>query len=171
MTEDLSSWDRLKAAPVALSEPEEPFRVIRVHADHKSLEWLQSTRIENIKVERWVLRLQEFHFVIEEITEDEKPVKAYVVLMMDYFTKAAEVCVAYSKQAVALYYGWFCRNGCCEFVKAEFKHQLQWLGIQHIHTSACHPAANGASCVRPVRAFSLASGSSIWVFLIPQLDS
>jgi hypothetical protein len=84
--------------------------------------------------------------------------------MIDYFTKAAEFYIVYSKHAVtvaeAVYYGWFCRYGCCEFVtsdngaefEAEFKHQLQRLGIQHIHTSACHPAANGA-VERLVRSF------------------
>lgn len=35
-----------------------------MHTDHKSLEWLQSTRFENNKVERWALRLQEFQFDI-----------------------------------------------------------------------------------------------------------
>jgi hypothetical protein len=99
-----------------------------------------------------------------KITEPERPVKAYVVLMIDYFTKAAEFYIVYSKHAVtvaeAVYYGWFCRYGCCEFVtsdngaefEAEFRHQLQRLGIQHIHTSACHPAANGA-VERLVRSF------------------
>jgi hypothetical protein len=99
-----------------------------------------------------------------KISEAERPVKAYVVLMIDYFTKAAEFHVVYSKHAVAvaeaLYYGWFCRYGCCEYVtsdngkefEAEFKHQLQRLGIKHIHTSACHPAANGA-VERLVRSF------------------
>jgi len=37
-------------------------RQFLVHTDHKSLEWLQSTRFDNNKVERWALRLQEFAF-------------------------------------------------------------------------------------------------------------
>jgi Integrase zinc binding domain len=99
-----------------------------------------------------------------KLSQPPKPVKAWVVLMIDYFTKAAEFYVVYSKEpqavAEAVYYGWFCRYGCCEFVTtdngsefmAEFKHQLQRLGIKHISTSACHPAANGA-VERLVRTF------------------
>jgi hypothetical protein len=85
----------------------------------------------------------------------ETPVKAYVVLMIDYFTKAAEFSIIYDKKpasvAKAFYYAWICRyfvpgwvtsdNGT-EF-ETEFVHLLARLGIQHVHTSACHPAANG----------------------------
>jgi hypothetical protein len=85
----------------------------------------------------------------------EKPIKAYVVLMIDYFTKAAEFAVVYDKLAPsvarAFYYSWICRyfvpshvtsdNGS-EF-DSEFKHLLARLGIKHVHTTACHPAANG----------------------------
>jgi len=39
-------------------------RQFLVHTDHKSLEWLQSTRFDNNKVERWALRLQEFAFAV-----------------------------------------------------------------------------------------------------------
>jgi len=37
-----------------------------------------------------------------KITDVKEPVKAYVVLMIDYFTKAAEFYVIYSKQPVAV---------------------------------------------------------------------
>jgi hypothetical protein len=86
----------------------------------------------------------------------EKPLKAHVVIMVDYFTKAAEFAVIYSKTpaavAKAFYYTWICRyfvpshvtsdNGT-EF-ETEFVHLLSRLGIKHVHTSAAHPAANGA---------------------------
>jgi hypothetical protein len=76
--------------------------------------------------------------------------------MVDYFTKAAEFAVVYDKTppsvAKAFYYTWICRyfvpshvtsdNGT-EF-EPDFIHLLQRLGIQHVHTSAVHPAANGA---------------------------
>jgi hypothetical protein len=43
----------------------------------------------------------------------EKPLKAWVVVMIDYFTKAAEFAVIYDKKpasvARALYYAWLCR--------------------------------------------------------------
>jgi len=85
----------------------------------------------------------------------KKPVKAWVVVMIDYFTKAAEFGVVYEKTpaavARAFYYNWICRyfvpshvtsdNGT-EF-EVEFEHLLARLGIKHVHTSACHPAANG----------------------------
>jgi hypothetical protein len=86
----------------------------------------------------------------------DKPLKAHVVVMVDYFTKAAEFAVIYDKSppavAKAFYYTWICRyfvpshvtsdNGA-EF-EAEFVHLLKRLGIVHIHTSAVHPAVNGA---------------------------
>lgn len=85
----------------------------------------------------------------------DKPIKAHVVLMIDYFTKAAEFAVVYDKKpasvAKAFYYSWVCRyfvpshvtsdNGA-EFA-TEFEHLLARLGIKHVHTTACHPAANG----------------------------
>jgi hypothetical protein len=85
----------------------------------------------------------------------KKPLKSWVVVMIDYFTKAAEFVVVYDKSAAsvarAFYYSWICRyfvpsrvtsdNGT-EF-EEEFKHLLARLGIKHINTSACHPAANG----------------------------
>lgn len=90
------------------------------------------------------------------ISIPETPLKAHVVVIVDYFTKAAEFAVIYDKSpasvAKAFYYAWVCRyfvpshvtsdNGA-EF-EAEFVHLLQRLGITHVHTSAVHPAANGA---------------------------
>lgn len=90
-----------------------------------------------------------------KIEMPKKPAKAWVVLMIDYFTKAAEFGVIYEKTPAAVarvfYYSWICRyfvpshvtsdNGT-EF-ETEFVHLLSRLGIKHIHTSACHPAANG----------------------------
>jgi hypothetical protein len=90
-----------------------------------------------------------------KLSMPEKPVKAFVVVIIDYFTKAAEFAVIYDKTpasvARAFYYAWICRyfvpshvtsdNGT-EF-ETEFVHLLARLGIEHVHTSACHPAANG----------------------------
>jgi RNase H-like domain found in reverse transcriptase/Integrase zinc binding domain/PHD-finger/Integrase core domain len=85
----------------------------------------------------------------------EKPIKAHVVLMIDYFTKAAEFAVVYDKLAVsvarAFYYSWICRYFVPSHVTSdngsefgtEFEHLLARLGIKHVHTTACHPAANG----------------------------
>lgn len=89
------------------------------------------------------------------ITMPEKPLKAHVVIMVDSFTKAAEFAVIYDKTpasvAKAFYYTWICRyfvpgyvtsdNGT-EF-ETDFVHLLKRLGIEHVHTSAAHPAANG----------------------------
>ena len=87
----------------------------------------------------------------------EKVFKAWVVVMIDYFTKAAEFAVIYDKTAAsvarAFYFSWICRyfvpshvtsdNGT-EF-EVQFGHLLARLGIKHVHTSACHPAANGVA--------------------------
>jgi transposase InsO family protein len=94
----------------------------------------------------------------------KKPVKAYVVLMIDYFTKAAEFAVIYDRAAAsvarAFHYSWLCRYFVPTYVtsdngsefQTEFVHLLARLGILHIHTSACHPAANGV-VERLVRSF------------------
>jgi len=98
------------------------------------------------------------------ITVPEKPLKAHVVLMVDYFTKAAEFAMVYDKTpaavAKAFYYTWICRyfvpshvtsdNGT-EF-DTDFAHLLARLGIRHIHTSAAHPASNG-TVERVVKSF------------------
>jgi hypothetical protein len=90
-----------------------------------------------------------------KLSMPEQPVKAFVVVMIDYFTKAAEFAVIYDKTpasvARAFYYTWICRYFVPGFVtsdngtefKTEFVHLLARLGIEHVHTSACHPAANG----------------------------
>jgi hypothetical protein len=90
------------------------------------------------------------------IVMPEKPLKAWVVLMVDYFTKAAEFAVVYEKTpaavAKAFYYTWICRYFVPAYVtsdngtefEVEFVHLLARLGIEHVHTSAAHPASNGA---------------------------
>ena len=91
-----------------------------------------------------------------QITWPKNPPKAWVVLMVDYFTKAAEFAVVYTKEpaavARAFYYSWVCRFFVPAFVTSdngtefnnEFVHLLKRLGVKHIHTSVAHPAANGA---------------------------
>ena len=126
------------------------------------------------------------HGKITELKPPAKPVKAHVVLMIDYFSKAAEFYVIYSKHAhqaaEAFYNGWLCRYGCPEFVTsdngtefdAEFAHMVARLGIKHVHTSACHPAANGA-VERLVRSFKDILRKFVndhpvhWVKAIPQV--
>ena len=91
-----------------------------------------------------------------QITWPKSPPKAWVVLMIDYFTKAAEFAVVYTKDpaavARAFYYSWVCRYFVPAYITSdngtefndEFVHLLKRLGITHIHTSVAHPAANGA---------------------------
>jgi hypothetical protein len=118
------------------------------------------------------------------ITRPDKPLKAHVVIMVDYFTKAAEFAVVYDKSAAAVakafYYSWICRyfvpshvtsdNGT-EF-ESEFEHMLARLGIHHIHTSAAHPASNGA-VERVVKSFKAMLNAHVnahpqhWVQSIP----
>jgi hypothetical protein len=90
----------------------------------------------------------------------DKPVKAHVVIMVDYFTKAAEFAIIYDKSAAAVakafYHSWICRYFVHAYVTSDngqefesvFVHLLSHMGVQHIHTSAAHPASNGAvECV------------------------
>jgi transposase InsO family protein len=75
--------------------------------------------------------------------------------MIDYFTKAAEFAVVYTKDpaavARAFYYSWVCTYSVPAYVTSdngtefneEFVHLLKRLGITHIHISVAHPAANG----------------------------
>jgi hypothetical protein len=90
-----------------------------------------------------------------KLSMPDKPAKAWVVVMIDYFTKAAEFAVIYDKKptsvAAAFYYAWICRYFVPGFVtsdngtefETEFVHLLARMGSQHVHTTACHPAANG----------------------------
>ena len=83
-------------------------------------------------------------------------VKAWIVVMVDYFTKVAEFVPVYSKEplqvAQAFYTGWVCRYGTPAHVTTDngkefatdFGHMLARLGVEHITTSVRHPAANGA---------------------------
>ena len=116
----------------------------------------------------------------------ESPQKAMVVLMIDYFTKAAEFSIISHKAArnvaTAVYNSWFCRYGVPEHLTSdngpefcgEFVHMLRRLGVQHIPISACHPASNGA-VERLVQTFKGILAKMIndhpehWVFMIPQL--
>lgn len=86
----------------------------------------------------------------------DKPLKAHVVIMVDYFSKAAEFAIVYDKSAAAVakgfYYSWICRYFVPAYVtsdngsefESEFVHMLSRLGVQHIQTTAAHPASNGA---------------------------
>jgi transposase InsO family protein len=83
--------------------------------------------------------------------------------------------------AEAFYYAWICRYGNCEIVTSdngtefaqEFTHMLARLGVKHMHTSACHPAANVA-VERLVRSFKEIIAKFVnnhpvhWVRAIPQ---
>lgn len=80
--------------------------------------------------------------------------KAWVVLMVDYFTKVAEFVPLYSKEPIAranrtcLYEGWVCRYGVPGHVTTdngkefatEFGHMLARLGVEPITTSVRHPS-------------------------------
>jgi RNase H-like domain found in reverse transcriptase/Reverse transcriptase (RNA-dependent DNA polymerase)/Integrase zinc binding domain/PHD-finger/Integrase core domain len=83
-------------------------------------------------------------------------VKAWIVLMVDYFTKVAEFVAVFTKEptaiAKAFWDGWVCRYGAPTVIttdnglefETDFKHMVHRLGIKHIHTSVQHPASNGA---------------------------
>ena len=82
--------------------------------------------------------------------------KAWIVLMVDYFTKVAEFVPVFTKEpttiAKAFWDGWVCRYGVPTVIttdngsefETDFKHMVHRLGLTHIHTSVQHPASNGA---------------------------
>jgi hypothetical protein len=84
----------------------------------------------------------------------EKPVKAYVIIMMDYFTQqicyyVGQACCCSGKGLLAsLDLSFFVsayvtiENG--QEFESESVHLLSRVGVQHIHSSAAHPASNGA---------------------------
>lgn len=117
--------------------------------------------------------------------KEEVP-KAYVVLIICYFTKAAEFVVVHEKSAAtvaaAFFNGWVCRFGVPEHLTSDnggefagaFAHMLQRLGVHHITTSPKHPAANGA-VERLVRSFkdiivkAVNSHPVHWVRMVPHM--
>jgi hypothetical protein len=86
--------------------------------------------------------LIDIHGEVTEVEKPDKPVKAHVVLIIDYLTKAAGFIPAIARtkpQAVAeaFCYAWICRNCNCEIVTSdngtefaeEFTHTLAQLGV------------------------------------------
>jgi transposase InsO family protein len=115
----------------------------------------------------------------------EKTGTPYICVMVDYFTKAAELAVIPDKRAEsvarAFHDYWLARYGTPEWVTCDngrefagaFEHQLARFGIEHIHSSAYHAQANGA-VERLVRTFkevltAKAAGAHDWVALVPQI--
>ena len=76
--------------------------------------------------------------------------KAWIAIVVDYFTKAAEFVAIPDKRAAtvarAFHDRWLARYGCLEWVTSDngtefagaFAHQLLRFGIEHVHTSARH---------------------------------
>jgi transposase InsO family protein len=111
---------------------------------------------------------------------------AYIGIVVDYFTKAAEFLLLYDKQAAtvarAFHDNWLMRYGYPTWLTSDngtefgglFRHQLERLGITHITTSAHHPQSNGAAerLVRTVKTILVAkigNGHHDWPALLPQL--
>ena len=117
----------------------------------------------------------------------EKTGTRYIGLIVDYFTKAAELVVLPDKAAAtvarALHDSWLCRYGVPEWLTTDngrefggaFAHLLARFGIEHVTTSAYHPQANGA-VERLVRTFkTMLTAKSVgavanWVQLMPQIQ-
>ena len=85
----------------------------------------------------------------------------WIVIIIDYFTKAAELVAVPSKSAEtiarALYDHWFCRYGVPTYITTdngtefagEFTAMLDRMGCVHVNTAVRHPQANGV-CERLV---------------------
>jgi hypothetical protein len=91
-----------------------------------------------------------------EYMHTDVPIKNWVVLMVDYFTKVAEFTPIAVKEPLsvsnAFYTQWVCRYGLPEHVTSyngtefagHFSAMLTRLGVEHICTSVAHPNSNGA---------------------------
>lgn len=85
-----------------------------------------------------------------------RKVQAWIVLMIDYNTKVAELDVIYEKEALhtarSFYNCWVTRYGAPACVTSDngaefqgiFHHSCYRMGIEHIYITPGHPAANGA---------------------------
>jgi transposase InsO family protein len=111
---------------------------------------------------------------------------AYIGIVVDYFTKAAEILLLYDKQAAtvarAFHDNWLMMHGYPTWLTSEngtefgglFRHQLERLGINHITTSTHHTQSNGAAerLVRTVKTILVAkigNGHHDWPALLQQL--
>ena len=95
-------------------------------------------------------------FVASSLAHGSGPIKAYVCLMVDYFTKVAEFAVIFNKEAAtvarALWNAWLCRYGAPDYIttdnagdfSGDFAYCLDRLGVQQITISPLHASANGA---------------------------
>ena len=110
----------------------------------------------------------------------------WILVIIDYFTKAAELVAVPSKSADtiarALWDNWFCRYGVPSFVTSdngtefsgEFSAMLERLGVVHVTTAVRHPQANGV-CERLVgtikrKLYSYCDGHPThWISYLPRL--
>ena len=116
----------------------------------------------------------------------ERVGQAYVLLIVDYFTKAAEFVYIPDKKADtvarAFHDRWLMRFGVPEWVTSDngqefggaFRHQLERLGIALVHSSPYHPQANGAveRLVRTKKTILVAKAANAvydWPALLPQV--
>lgn len=117
---------------------------------------------------------------------DEHSSKHWILIIVDYFTKAAELVAIPNKSseivAHSLYDHWFCRYGTPVHVTSDngtefqgaFANMLERLGINHITTAVRHPQSNGA-CERLVgtikkKLHKYCDGQSMhWMTYLPRL--
>ena len=119
-------------------------------------------------------------------TSTERQGHAYICLMVDYFTKAAEFAFIADKAAATVARAvpdhWFMRYGIPDWITSDngaefagaFRHLLERFGIDHIHTSARHPQSNGAverlvRTMKTMLAAKVAGAVHDWPRLLPQL--
>jgi transposase InsO family protein len=111
---------------------------------------------------------------------------AYICLIVDYFTKAADYVAIPNKSAAtvaqAVHAHWFMRDGVpvvittdngTEF-KGAFQHLLARLGVDHVHTSVQHAQSNGAAerlarTLKEMLTATAVSSAGHWPSLLPTL--
>ncbi len=123
---------------------------------------------------------------VQSKTDPPAAQQHWVLLIIDYFTKAAELVAIPTKSSEhisrVLYDQWFCRYGVPTYLtsdngtefQGEFTAMLERLGVVHITTGVRHPQANGV-CERLVgtfkrKLFSYCDGHPTnWVSYLPRL--
>ena len=112
---------------------------------------------------------------------------AYVLLVVDYFTKAAEFVMLPNKQAAtvarAFHDRWLMRYGVPVWATTDngtefggaFRHQLERLGVQLVHSAPYHPHSNGAvervvRTMKTILAAKVVDAMHDWPALLPQVQ-
>ena len=170
------------ACQVKLLITEEPAEVERARMSGP----LQHVHIDLAGPFKWVPSVTEQKTKRPSSSAKSALQKGYVVLMVDYFTKAAEFCCIPDKSSAsvarAFHDCWLMRWGAPQLLTSDnglefagaFRHLLERFSIEAMHTSVRHPQSNGAveRLVQTLKSSIAAVASSTtldWPKLLPKI--